>query len=59
MEGARFVGFHEARPERAEQVSHELGVRAFDDVSALIDECDALTIVVPTPAHHAVDAWLS
>ena len=54
MEGARFVGFHEARPERAEQVSHELGVRAFDDVSALIDECDALTIVVPTPAHHAV-----
>jgi predicted dehydrogenase len=51
---AHLVGFHEARPDRAEQVSRELGVRAFDDVSALIDECDALTVVVPTPAHHAV-----
>lgn len=54
MEGARFVGFHEARPDRAEFVSRELGVPAFDDASALIDACDALTIVVPTPAHHAV-----
>ena len=54
MEGARFVGFHEARAERAAQVSTELGVRAFDDVSQLIEECDALTIVVPTPSHYAV-----
>jgi predicted dehydrogenase len=54
MAGARFVGFHDTRAERAEQVSRELDVRAFDDVSALIDACDALTIVVPTPSHHAV-----
>jgi predicted dehydrogenase len=54
MEGARFIGFHEARAERAAQVSSELGVKAYDDPSQLIDECDALTIVVPTPAHHAV-----
>ncbi len=54
MEDATFVGFHDASAERAEQVSGELGVRAWDDVDALIEACDALTIVVPTPAHFAV-----
>jgi predicted dehydrogenase len=54
MPGAQFIGFHEARAERGAQVSTELGVRAYDDVGQLIDECDALTIVVPTPAHFAV-----
>jgi predicted dehydrogenase len=42
------------RPERADQVSKELGVRAFDDVESLVEECDALTIVVPTPSHYPV-----
>ncbi len=54
MPGVQFVGFHEARAERAAQVSSELGVRAFDHLDELIDAADALTIVVPTPAHHAV-----
>ena len=54
LDGARFVGFHDSRPERAEQVSGELGVRAFTDVSALVEACDALTIVVPTPSHYEV-----
>jgi predicted dehydrogenase len=54
MEGAKFIGFCDARPERAEQVSKELGVPSFTDVSALIEACDALTIVVPTPSHHEV-----
>jgi predicted dehydrogenase len=54
VDGATLVGFHDARPERAQQVATELGVRAFDSVDALVDACDALTIAVPTPAHHAV-----
>ncbi|MET0595398.1 MAG: Gfo/Idh/MocA family oxidoreductase [Polyangiaceae bacterium] len=54
VDGATMVGFHDARGERAQQVSSELGVRAFDSVDALIDACDALTIAVPTPAHFAV-----
>ena len=54
LSGAQFVGFHDARPERAEQVSRELGVRAFADVPSLIEACDALTIVVPTPSHYEV-----
>lgn len=54
MEDATFVGFQESRPERAAQVATELGVTAFEDPLALIEACDALTIVVPTPAHFAV-----
>jgi len=52
--GATLVGFHDARPERAAQVASELSVQPFDSVDALVDACDALTIAVPTPAHHAV-----
>jgi predicted dehydrogenase len=48
------VGFHDTRPERAQQVASELGVPAFDSVDALIEACEALTIAVPTPAHFAV-----
>jgi len=52
--GATLVGFHDVRPDRAQQVTDELGVRAFESVEALVDACDALTIAVPTPAHYAV-----
>ena len=48
------AGFHEHNPARAEKVAAELGVRAFPTVAALLDEVDAVTIAVPTPAHHAV-----
>jgi predicted dehydrogenase len=54
LEGPAFAGFHDARPERAEQVARELGVRAFPSLEALLDEVDAVTIVVPTPAHFDV-----
>ena len=54
LPGAEFAGFHEARPERAASVATELGVRAFDSVDALLGVVDAVTIVVPTPAHFDV-----
>jgi predicted dehydrogenase len=54
LEGPAFAGFHDARPERAEKVARELGVRAFPSLEALLDEVDAVTIVVPTPAHFDV-----
>ena len=54
MQGPDFAGFHESRPERAAQVAQELGVRAFASLNALLDAVDAVTIVVPTPAHFAV-----
>ena len=54
LAGPNFAGFHESRADRAAQVSQELGVRAYDSVDALLEDVDALTIVVPTPSHYAV-----
>jgi predicted dehydrogenase len=54
MQGLDFAGFYESRPERAAQVATELGVHAFDRLDALLDVVDAVTIVVPTPAHYDV-----
>jgi predicted dehydrogenase len=54
MQGPAFAGFFDARVERAEQVSRELGVTAHPTLDALLDVVDAVTIVVPTPAHFVV-----
>ena len=54
LQGPDFAGFFEARPDRAALVAGELGVRAFDSLERLLDEVDAVTIVVPTPAHFDV-----
>ena len=54
LQGPDFAGFHESRPDRADAVARELGVRAFESLDELLDEVDAVTIVVPTPAHHRV-----
>jgi predicted dehydrogenase len=52
--GAQLVGFHDANKARADHVSSELGVKAFESLDALLDAVDAVSVVVPTPAHHAV-----
>jgi predicted dehydrogenase len=52
--GIDFVGFHEIRADRAAEVSGELGAPIFASLADLLDECDALTVVVPTPAHYTV-----
>ncbi|MDQ3697871.1 MAG: Gfo/Idh/MocA family oxidoreductase [Gemmatimonadota bacterium] len=52
--GVAYAGFYERNPQRAAQVARELGVRALESLDALLDEVDALTIVVSTPAHHAM-----
>ena len=54
MQGPAFAGFFDARTERAEQVARELGVRAFPSLESLLDVVQAVTIVVPTPAHFEV-----
>lgn len=54
LPGSDFAGFYESRPERAAARAADLGVRAFDSLDALLDVVDAVTIVVPTPAHFAV-----
>jgi predicted dehydrogenase len=49
------VGVSDRDPERRRAVESEEGVRGFEDLAALAREgLDAVTIAVPTPAHHAV-----
>ena len=54
--GAELVGFYEENRARADTVSSELAVRAFPTLETLLDEVQALSVVVPTPAHYAVAA---
>lgn len=54
LAGVSFAGFVEGRPERAAQVAAELGVTAHASLESLLDDVDAVTIVVPTPAHFSV-----
>jgi predicted dehydrogenase len=54
MPGATFAGFHERDAARSAHVASELGVRAYESLDALLDDVDALTVVVPTPSHFAV-----
>jgi len=54
MQGPAFAGFFDANETRAAKVAGELGITAFPTLDALLDVVDAVTIVVPTPAHFDV-----
>jgi predicted dehydrogenase len=54
LPGVVFRGFFEVNPERAGTVQRELGVRAYPTLDALLDDVDAVSIVVPTSKHHEV-----
>lgn len=54
LQGRNFAGFYELNAARAAKVAGELGVRAFESLDTLLDVVDAVTIVVPTPAHFEV-----
>jgi predicted dehydrogenase len=54
LRGIQFSGFVEVRPERSREVEKELRVRSHPDLESLLDESDAVVIVVPTSAHFSV-----
>lgn len=54
LEDVELVGFVDIRPERSAQIAAELNVRPWEDRDALIDAVDAISVVVPTPAHYEV-----
>src|SRR4051812_11935874 len=54
--GAELVGFHDASAERAAKVSGELNVPSFATLDELLDQVQAVSVVVPTPYHHKVAA---
>jgi predicted dehydrogenase len=51
IEGADLVGFYDHNTTRSAQVAKELETTAFSSLDALLDRVEALTVVVPTPAH--------
>jgi predicted dehydrogenase len=54
MDSVSLSGFIESNDERAAHVAAELGVKRYDNIQSLLRDVDAVTIVVPTPAHYAV-----
>ena len=54
LDGAKLAGFYEERPDRAAEVSAELKVQAYPTFDSLLDDVEALTVVVPTPVHYDV-----
>ena len=54
METVELAGFVESNDSRARQVVAELGVERHATLDSLLPRVDAVTIVVPTPAHYAV-----
>lgn len=54
LPGCELVGVHDIDAARAENVATKFGARAFDRLEELLAEVDAVTVAVPTPAHHEV-----
>lgn len=54
LPGAELVGIYDLDPKRAAHVAKELETRAFPTLDALLDQVEAASVVVPTPAHTAV-----
>ncbi len=48
---AEAVGFYDIAYDRAQEVSSELGVRAFDTLEELLDRVDAVVVATPTRTH--------
>lgn len=54
MDTVSLAGFVESSDQRAAEVASQLGVQRYGDVASLLADVDAVTIVVPTPAHFEV-----
>ena len=54
VEGAQLVGVYDLRPERAQEVAAELGVRAFASLEEALGAVAAVSVVIPTTDHAAV-----
>jgi len=48
------VGFHDQDSVRSQKIAQEYGVQSYDDLNALLSDCEAVSIVVPTSAHYAI-----
>ncbi len=51
---AALAGVYDTDVERVKAKAQELGVKAYADVASCLEECDAVTIAVPTVAHEEI-----
>jgi predicted dehydrogenase len=54
LEDVKMAGIFDIDARRADEVSRDLGVRAYPTLDALLSTCDALVVAVPTTAHEEV-----
>ncbi len=54
MDDVQLVGVADIKPEQAQAVAEECATKAFTDYLPLLEEVEAISIVVPTIYHHAV-----
>ena len=54
MEGVKLVGVVDTNIEQAESIAQRLGTESFADYRDLINEVDAVSVVVPTPLHFSI-----
>ncbi len=52
IEDLDLVGFYDSSETNATKVATELNISAFNSVDELIDACDIIDIVTPTPTHY-------
>ena len=54
LSGVKLVGVTDSDPARAHLIAERYGVVAYRDTPSLLKEVDAVSVAVPTSAHHAV-----
>jgi Predicted dehydrogenases and related proteins len=54
LSGATLVGVTDLDPKRAQTIADKQGVHFYPEIAALLPHVDAVSIAVPTSAHHAV-----
>ena len=51
---ATVVGYRDIRPERAERYAAQYGGRAYDSLTALLADVDAISCTTPTDVHYEI-----
>ena len=54
MDNVECVGFYDIDEVRAKVISDKYNVKSYDSLEALLNDCDAITIVTPTDTHFNV-----
>jgi len=54
LPGVKLAGVFDTRPERAAEIAGQFRTRAYPSLDALLADVEAVSVVVPTPAHHEV-----